>query len=69
MYLAMWRGIECALKTMAFETADGPRPGSDEAARERQKKHEQVCLEAAVAARVNHANVVSCLLHTTISHC
>ncbi len=57
VYLATWRGLSVALKTLVFELIDGDSKSGSLAAGH--KAYEQALLETAVAASVDHPNVVS----------
>ncbi len=59
VYHALWRGLHVALKTMVFEVMVKHDNGNRISSKE-QRRHEQALLETAVAASVNHPNVVSC---------
>ncbi len=66
VYQAIWRGLPIALKTLVFEMVDSAT--KEESAAGAPCTHEQALLETAVAASVNHANVVSKRQHHTYIH-
>ncbi len=57
VYEGVWRGLPIALKTLVFEMVDNETRA--ETAAGSPCTHEQALLETAVAASVDHSNVVS----------
>ncbi len=63
MYAGQWRGLQIALKTLTFEVSDMPA-GTEGAHRaSKQLCQHQAVMEAAVAASIDHANVVRTYRH------